>query len=138
MSSEQQVSLADVPALLEGHHHEVQDEVSKKDIIHVFAITGAPVFGTPERSGTFISSGASWDSSGSATLSVRIPIIGTFQIASVNGNLQHSVSVTFSIPSILSGSARFYLVNNKWLCVDLSATVFEKKGSITISLIPIP
>ena len=37
---------SDVPALLEGHHHEVTDEVSKKDIVHVFAIAGAPVYGT--------------------------------------------------------------------------------------------
>ncbi|KAH9961178.1 hypothetical protein BJV74DRAFT_799846 [Russula compacta] len=150
MSSEQQVSLADVPALLEGHHSEVTDEVSKKDTVHVFAITGAPTFGTLGKKWDFHIEfsflGVVWILKGwidlttlaiSATLSVRIPIIGTHQIASVNGNLQNGVTVTFGIPGILSGSAKFY-AKNKWLYVDLSVTVFGKKGSITIKLIPIP
>ncbi|KAH9970068.1 hypothetical protein BJV74DRAFT_264428 [Russula compacta] len=150
MSSEQQVSLADVPLLLEGHHSEVIDEVSNKDTVHVFAITGAPTFDAAGKKWDFHIEfsflGLVWILQGwidlttlaiSATLSVRIPIVGTHQIASVNGSLKSGITVSFGVPKVLSGSAKFY-AKDKWLYVDLSATVFGKKGSITIKLIPIP
>ncbi|KAH9959369.1 hypothetical protein BJV74DRAFT_788840, partial [Russula compacta] len=74
----------------------------------------------------------------SATFSVRVPILGTFTLANLNGNLNDGVSVTFGVSGILSGTAKFY-VKDKWLYVDLSATVFGTTyGPISIGLIPLP
>ncbi|EIW74806.1 hypothetical protein CONPUDRAFT_66572, partial [Coniophora puteana RWD-64-598 SS2] len=73
-----------------------------------------------------------------ASFSVRIPIIGTFQLASFQGNLIEGVKFTFGISGILSGEARVYL-KDKWLWLDLSATVFGSKyGPLSIKLIPLP
>lgn len=72
-----------------------------------------------------------------ATLSDHIPIIGTHQIAGVNGNLKDGITVSFSLSSVLSGSAKFYL-NNKWIYVELDAKVFGHNESISFHLIPLP
>ncbi|KAJ7476720.1 hypothetical protein FB451DRAFT_246737 [Mycena latifolia] len=72
-----------------------------------------------------------------ATLSVRIPILGTYALSDVKGNLKDGISTTFGI-SILNGNARFYVSNGK-LYVDLSAVVFGTKyGPESIALIPLP
>lgn len=72
-----------------------------------------------------------------ATFSVHIPIIGTHQIAGVNGNLKEGVKVSFALSHVLSGSAKFYL-KNKWLFLDLDAKVFGHNESISFHLIPLP
>lgn len=74
----------------------------------------------------------------SARLSVRIPIIGTYQLAEVKGNLKDGVSVQFGISGILSGKATFF-IRDGWLTLDLSATVFGSTyGPISIRLLPLP
>ncbi|KAI0297028.1 hypothetical protein B0F90DRAFT_1635173, partial [Multifurca ochricompacta] len=72
-----------------------------------------------------------------AEFSVRVPIIGTFRLAAVKGNLKDGVQVSFGI-SVLKGTARFY-INSGWLYVDLSATVFGTVyGPLKVKLIPLP
>ncbi|KAI0293862.1 hypothetical protein B0F90DRAFT_1642157 [Multifurca ochricompacta] len=72
-----------------------------------------------------------------AAFSVKVPIIGSFQLAQVKGNLQDGVKVTFGV-SILHGDARFYY-SAGWIYLDLSATVFGTVyGPLTIKLIPLP
>lgn len=73
-----------------------------------------------------------------ATLSVKIPIWGSVDLAQVHGSLNDGVSVNFGISGILSGTARVYL-KSKFLWIDLSANVFgTANGPITISLISLP
>ncbi|KAI0298151.1 hypothetical protein B0F90DRAFT_1632935, partial [Multifurca ochricompacta] len=71
------------------------------------------------------------------TFSVKIPIIGSFQLGQVKGNLQDGVKVTFGV-SVVHGDARFYYLSG-WIYVDLAATVFGTDyGPITIKLIQFP
>ncbi|KAJ7772398.1 hypothetical protein B0H16DRAFT_1305251 [Mycena metata] len=72
-----------------------------------------------------------------ATLSVRIPILGTLQLSNVNGNLADGIAVTFST-SVVNGNAKFYISNN-WLYINLSAVVFgTAHGPMAFQLIPLP
>ncbi|KAI0263224.1 hypothetical protein BC834DRAFT_971496 [Gloeopeniophorella convolvens] len=135
---------------VEGHHR-VSQEGKNGELVHVYAIAGPPVFGGdpgrwdfdiefPIWGVTFILKGyvdlttLEID----ATFSVRIPIIGTFKLAEVKGNLKDGVSVSFGISGILSGKATFY-VRDGWIWVDLSAEIFGTTyGPVSIKLIPLP
>ncbi|KAH9962526.1 hypothetical protein BJV74DRAFT_990920 [Russula compacta] len=145
-----EVTAVELEKFLKGHHHAAKDTRSSQ-VVQVFAIAGHPVFGD-ERSSydfdiEFGFAGLTWILRGSINLStlsisasflVRIPLLGTITLASLNGSLLEGVSVTFGISGILSGTAKFY-VRDKWLYVDLSATVFGSTyGPITIGLIPLP
>ncbi|KAJ6569021.1 hypothetical protein B0H19DRAFT_937888 [Mycena capillaripes] len=73
----------------------------------------------------------------SATLSVRVPIVGTLQLADVTGNLADGIPVTFGTP-VVTGNAKFY-ISNKWLYINLSAVVFGvAHGPLDFQLIPLP
>ncbi|KAI0741035.1 hypothetical protein C8Q76DRAFT_822774 [Earliella scabrosa] len=143
-------STVDLPKLLEGHHS--QHQARTGEIIHVYAIAGPPVFGDAKENQwnfnieiplwgvTFILSGYVdlFSLAIDATFSVKIPIVGSIKLAEVKGNLRDGVTVNFGISGVLSGEARFY-VNDRWLYVDLSATVFgTHHGPVTIRLIPLP
>ncbi|KAI0297056.1 hypothetical protein B0F90DRAFT_1635174, partial [Multifurca ochricompacta] len=72
-----------------------------------------------------------------AEFSVKVPILGTYRLATVKGNLKDGVEVSFGI-AVLKGTARFY-INSGWLWVDLSATVFGTTyGPLKVKLIPLP
>ncbi|KAI0294050.1 hypothetical protein B0F90DRAFT_1641367, partial [Multifurca ochricompacta] len=72
-----------------------------------------------------------------AAFSVKILIIGTYQLAKVKGNITDRVKVTFGV-LVVHGDVRFYY-SNGWIYVDLLATVFGKVyGRVTIKLIPLP
>ncbi|KAI0298181.1 hypothetical protein B0F90DRAFT_1952562 [Multifurca ochricompacta] len=135
---------------LVGHHNSYEHEVTG-ETIHVYAIAGPPVYsdGDSDRIDFDIELplwGVTWVLKGyvikstleiDAAFSVKVPIIGSFQLAQVKGNLQDGVKVTFGV-SILHGDARFYY-SAGWIYVDLSATVFGKVyGPLTIKLIPLP
>jgi hypothetical protein len=73
-----------------------------------------------------------------ATFSVMFPLLPEITLAHVHGDLNKGVEVTFSIGSIVSGTARFYL-KDKWLWLDLSAKVWGQPfGPVSIRLIPYP
>jgi len=74
----------------------------------------------------------------SSTLSARIPIVGTFQLANLNGNLVDGVTSTFGISGVLSGTIKDYY-NNGYLTADITATIFGSAyGPTTIKLLPLP
>ncbi|KAI0297032.1 hypothetical protein B0F90DRAFT_1742527 [Multifurca ochricompacta] len=136
---------------IEGHHHQYEDPVTA-EIIHVYAIAGAPVFHNDTKVPhydidiEFPLWGVVWILRGyidhstleiDGELAVRLPIIGTFTLAAVKGNLKDGVKATFGI-SVLNGDARFY-ASGGWLWIDLSATIFGATlGPLTIKLIPVP
>ncbi|KAI0297031.1 hypothetical protein B0F90DRAFT_1742503 [Multifurca ochricompacta] len=135
---------------IEGHHHQYEDPVTA-EIIHVYAIAGAPVYYDGPRVPQYDIDievplwGVTWILRGyidngtleiDAEFAVRLPIIGTFTLAAVKGNLKDGVEVTFGI-SVLNGEARFY-ISGGWLWIDLSATIFGPTfGPLKIKLIPI-
>ncbi|KAI0298182.1 hypothetical protein B0F90DRAFT_834382 [Multifurca ochricompacta] len=104
---------------------------SHGETIHVYAIAGPPVYsdGDSDRIDFDIELplwGVTWVLKGyvikstleiDAAFSVKVPIIGSFQLAQVKGNLQDGVKVTFGV-SILHGDARFIipLVGFMWTC----------------------
>ncbi|KAI0295583.1 hypothetical protein B0F90DRAFT_1143885 [Multifurca ochricompacta] len=135
---------------LVGHHNSYEHEKTG-ELIHVYAIAGPPVYaeGDSDRIDFDIEVplwGVTWILKGyvekstleiDAAFSVKIPIIGTYQLAKVKGNITDGVKVTFGV-SVVRGDARFYY-SNGWIYVDLSATVFGKVyGRVTIKLIPLP
>ena len=72
-----------------------------------------------------------------ATFSVRVPIFGEHNLSKVRGNLGDGVKITYGIRGVLSGTSRFY-GKNKWLWVDMAATVFGTPHDLlSIKLIPI-
>ncbi|KAH9980396.1 hypothetical protein BJV74DRAFT_953171 [Russula compacta] len=146
---------ASIPDLVGDHHNLAKDEKTGKEV-HVYAISGPPVFGSAPSASAAAGRhnfntqwnyfGVTWILNGyvdlstlkiDATFSVHIPIIGTHQIAGVNGNLKEGVKVSFALNHVLSGSAKFYL-KNKWLYLDLDAKVFGHNESISFHLIPLP
>ncbi|KAI0294057.1 hypothetical protein B0F90DRAFT_1670603 [Multifurca ochricompacta] len=135
---------------LVGHHNSYEHEKTGK-LIHVYAIADPPVYaeGDSDRIDFDIEVplwAVTWILKGyveksileiDAAFSVKIPIIGTYQLAKVNGNLTDRVKVTFGV-SVVHGDAKFYY-SNGWIYVDLSATIFGKVyGRVTIKLIPLP
>ncbi|KAI0293863.1 hypothetical protein B0F90DRAFT_1670710 [Multifurca ochricompacta] len=122
---------------LVGHHNSYEHEVTG-ETIHVYAIAGPPVYsdGDSDRIDFDIELplwGVTWVLKGyvikstlaiDAAFSVKVPIIGSFQLAQVKGNLQDGVKFYYSAG---------------WIYVDLSATVFGTVyGPLTIKLIPLP
>ncbi|KAJ7085279.1 hypothetical protein C8R44DRAFT_594116, partial [Mycena epipterygia] len=72
-----------------------------------------------------------------ATFSARVPILGTFKLTDVEGNLADGIAVTFNI-SMLNGNAKFY-ISDKWVYINLSAVVFGKAyGPSAFGLFPLP
>ncbi|KAI0741042.1 hypothetical protein C8Q76DRAFT_666944 [Earliella scabrosa] len=151
-SNEFTEAAVDLPRLLEGHHR--QSTTSSGEIIHVFAITGAPVFGSDQTAkltplieiplwglvfilrGT-ISRPASGTFTIDATFSVRIPIFGEHNLSKVRGSLDDGVDITWGISGVLSGTSRFY-GRGTWLWVDIAATVFgHTHDLLSMALIPL-
>ncbi|KAJ7111296.1 hypothetical protein C8R44DRAFT_883115 [Mycena epipterygia] len=50
-----------------------------------------------------------------ATFSAHVPILGTFKLTDVEGNLADGIAVTFNI-SMLNGNAKVYIFD-KWVCI---------------------
>ncbi|KAI0297055.1 hypothetical protein B0F90DRAFT_991694 [Multifurca ochricompacta] len=136
---------------LEGHHHQYEDPLTA-EIIHVYAIAGAPVFHNDTKVPRYDFDievplwGITWVLKGyidvgtfeiNAEFSVRTPIITPFRLAAVKGNLKDGVKVSFDV-SFVKGEAKFYIFGG-WLWVDLSATVFGTTyGPLKVKLIPLP
>jgi len=129
-----------------GHHSTHQTDT---ELIHVYAIAGKPVFTDHDHWDFDVQvpwAGGVWKLKGyidlktteiDANFSVKFPIIPEIRLAHVKGNLTQGVQVTFSIGSIVSGTAKFY-IKDKHLWVDLSAKVWgHQYGPISIKLIPI-
>ncbi len=69
---------------------------------------------------------------------MRVPILGTYTLGQINGNLNTGVSLSFGISGIISGEVRVY-AKGGWLWIDLTATILGSKyGPLSIKLIPIP
>ncbi|KAJ7277113.1 hypothetical protein C8J57DRAFT_1308588 [Mycena rebaudengoi] len=138
----------DVNNLLEGRHQ--SSKASDGEEVHVFAIAGPPVFGSSDPGRYDFSVevplwGVTWILNGymdaklamNATFSVRVPIMGTFKLSDVKGNLADGIAVTFDI-SMLNGQAKFY-ISDKWLYINLSAVVFgQAHGPAAFGLFPLP
>ncbi|KAI0295584.1 hypothetical protein B0F90DRAFT_1919298 [Multifurca ochricompacta] len=82
------------------------------ELIHVYAIAGPPVYaeGDSDRIDFDIELKGYAEKSTleiDAAFSVKIPIIGTYQLAKVKGNITDGVKVTFGV-SVVRGDARFY------------------------------
>ncbi|KAJ6601891.1 hypothetical protein DFH09DRAFT_1355155 [Mycena vulgaris] len=143
-----QTIVQDVDKLIDGHHY--SSKASDGEEVHVYAVAGPPIFGSADPGRydfniEFPLWGVTWLLNGymdaalamNATLSVRVPIMGTFQQTDVKGNLAAGIAVTFST-SMVNGNAKFH-ISNKWLYINLSAVVFgAAHGPLDFQLIPLP
>ncbi|KAH9965704.1 hypothetical protein BJV74DRAFT_799580 [Russula compacta] len=144
--------------LVDNHHNVAKDPNTGKEV-HVYAISGPPVFNNKTSSVSapapttqhnfniqFNYFGITWILNGfidlstqkfDATLSDHIPIVGTHKLTEVTGNLKDGITVYYKIEKVLGGKGRFYL-KDKWIYVDLEAEVFGRQEAISFHLIPLP
>ncbi|KAJ7277157.1 hypothetical protein C8J57DRAFT_1308669 [Mycena rebaudengoi] len=131
-----QTIVQDVSNLVDGRHQ---------------AIAGPPVFGNsdPGRYDFHVEVplwGVTWLLHGytdaklamNATFSIRLPFVGTTQLANLKGNLADGITLIFDIKILSNGKAKFY-ISDKWLYLNLSATVYGKAhGPTAFGLFPLP
>ncbi|KAI0263223.1 hypothetical protein BC834DRAFT_323771 [Gloeopeniophorella convolvens] len=144
------ITNVDLSKWIEGHHTVSRDGRNGEEV-HVYAISGPPVFGegresrwdfdveTPIGGVIFILKGYIDLSTleMDAILSARFPFTD-LTLAEVKGNLKDGIKVTFDIPRVISGSATFY-VRDGWVWMDLSVTIFGKTyDPISVKLFPLP
>ncbi|KAI0293157.1 hypothetical protein B0F90DRAFT_1670921 [Multifurca ochricompacta] len=127
---------------LVGHHNSYEHEVTG-ETIHVYAIAGPPVYsnGDSDRIDFDIELplwGVTWVLKGyvikstlaiDAAFSVKVPIIGSFQLAQVKGNLQDGVKVTFGVS---------FCMEMPGSIIPLVGFMWTFYGPLTIKLIPLP
>ncbi|KAH9970661.1 hypothetical protein BJV74DRAFT_889532 [Russula compacta] len=148
--SDVQLSRVDLPHLIGGHHNLVKDAKSGEDI-HVYAITGPPVFGGPsERIDFYIQwthRGVTYTLYGYIDYSkskVEICVTLTASFGPFTYTLV-TICVDFSGGSItvkidvrgITGTLKIF-IKDGWLWIELCVTIGDTTTCIIINLIPLP
>lgn len=66
-----------------------------------------------------------------------MPILGTYTLGQLNGNLETGVTLDFDVSGIVVGHVRIY-VKDGWVWAEYSVTILGTKYDINIKLFPIP